>query len=205
MVYKDGNKKPILLSTAVAGGFQVVVNRRGQQVQRPKVVVRYNKSMGGVDLSDARLYKYLSVRRTMKWTNKIVFSVFGRAVLNSFILYDQHTTDQPKLTRHQFMVQLVESLAGNYNPQKVVRRRRTNAEIQEARENPPLQVAAAQPQPGPARAPDLHGNHEIRKLPVGRRRNCVSADHPRRVRSSWECPACDVGLCPGCFAKWHRR
>ncbi|KAL8597879.1 hypothetical protein ACOMHN_061412 [Nucella lapillus] len=159
--------------------------------------------MGGVDLSDARLYVYLSERRTMKWSLKVAFSLFGRAVLNAYIIYEKNTSDRPKLTRYQFMVQVVEGLAGNYYPPKVVRRRRTAAEIEAARENPPLlqvpPAQPAQPQPGPA-----GDTHDIRKLPVGKKRNCV-AGHNHRVRSAWECPACDVGLCPGCFVKHHKR
>ncbi|KAL8568889.1 hypothetical protein ACOMHN_061465 [Nucella lapillus] len=200
VVYKDVGKKPVLLTTATSAGFQEVENRRGQQVRKPKCVVKYNKTMGGVDLSDARLYVYLSERRTMKWSLKVAFSLFGRAVLNAYIIYEKNTSDRPKLTRYQFMVQVVEGLAGNYYPPKVVRRRRTAAEIEAARENPPLlQVPPAQPQPGPA-----GDAHDMRKLPVGKKRNCV-AGHNNRVRSAWECPACDVGLCPGCFVKHHRR
>ncbi|KAL8566792.1 hypothetical protein ACOMHN_005743 [Nucella lapillus] len=202
VVYKDGGKKPVLLTTATSAGFQEVENRRGQQVRKPKCVVKYNKTMGGVDLSDARLYVYLSERRTMKWSLKVAFSLFGRAVLNAYIIYEKNTSDRPKLTRYQFMVQVVEGLAGNYYPPKVVRRRRTAAEIEAARENPPLlQVPPAQPQPQPGPAGDTH---DIRKLPVGKKRNCV-AGHNHRVRSAWECPACDVGLCPGCFVKHHKR
>ncbi|KAL8597800.1 hypothetical protein ACOMHN_004915 [Nucella lapillus] len=205
VVYKDGGKKPVLLTTATSAGFQEVENRRGQQVRKPKCVLKYNKTMGGVDLSDARLYVYLSERRTMKWSLKVAFSLFGRAVLNAYIIYEKNTSDRPKLTRYQFMVQVVEGLAGNYYPPKVVRRRRTAAEIEAARENPPLlqvppaQPAQPQPQPGPA-----GDTHDIRKLPVGKKRNCV-AGHNHRVRSAWECPACDVGLCPGCFVKHHKR
>ncbi|KAI8500688.1 hypothetical protein Bbelb_215060 [Branchiostoma belcheri] len=198
VVYKDGSKKPILLSTAVAGGFQPVAVRRGEQVQKPKVVVKYNNTMGGVDLSDARLYKYLSERRTLKWTLKVAFSTFGRAVLNSFILYQLNTTDAPQLCRLQYMHRVVQSLAGNYHPPKAVVRRRTLAEIQAANEN--FRVAPAQHPPGPA---VLGVNHRMRKLAVGKRRDCVGG-HDRRVRTSYECLGCNVGLCPECFADYHR-
>ncbi|KAL8567877.1 hypothetical protein ACOMHN_058999 [Nucella lapillus] len=202
VAYKDGTKKPVLLSTATSAGFMAVNNRRRQQVQKPKCVLKYNHTMGGVDMSDARLYTYLSERRTMKWTLKVAFSLFGRAVLNSYIIYRENTSDAMKLTRYQFMIQVVEGLAGNYFPPKVVCGRRTAAEIQAARNNPVLQVPAApqpQPQPGPA-----GDGHQLRKLPVGRRRNCV-VGHDRRVRTSWVCVACDVGLCPQCFTAYHRR
>ncbi|KAL8561269.1 hypothetical protein ACOMHN_047125 [Nucella lapillus] len=174
VVYKDGGKKPVLLNTATSAGFQEVENRRGQQVRKPKCVVKYNKTMGGVDLSDAHLYVYLSERRTMKWSLKA--------------------------QADQVPVHGAGCGRSGGHPPKVVRRRRTAAEIEAARENPPLlQVPPAQPQPGPA-----GDAHDMRKLPVGKKRNCV-AGHNNRVRFAWECPACDVGLCPGCFVKHHRR
>ncbi|XP_066275083.1 piggyBac transposable element-derived protein 4-like [Branchiostoma lanceolatum] len=200
VAYQDGNKKPILLSTAAAAGFQDDVTSRGQPVRRPRVVSKYNKSMGGVDLSDARLYKYLSERRTMKWTNKVVFSILGRAVLNSYILYDLHT-NQPKLSRYQYMVQLVESLTDGYYPPKSPARRRTRRQIRRDANLPVPAAPPAQPQPGPAAVPA--GNHWPRKLPGGKKRNCVAPVHPRRKRTSYECRSCDVGLCPECFAIYH--
>ncbi|XP_035672166.1 piggyBac transposable element-derived protein 4-like [Branchiostoma floridae] len=205
VVYKDGSKfkQPVvLLSTAVAGGSQAVVTQKGRQVQRPKVVVKFSKAVGGVDLGDATLTN-LSDRRTMKWTNKVFFAIFGRAVLNSFVLYDQHSSDNPKLSRHQFMLQLVESLAGSYFPPNAVRPpRRTPSQIRQDREMPNVQGASAQVESGTAGGPG--GQHWPRKLPKGRLRNCV-AGHPTRTRSSYECPACNVGLCIKCFPTYHER
>lgn len=202
VAYKDGNRKPVLLSTAATAGYSEHQNRRGNRVQKPNTVLLYNRAMGGVDLGDAQLYMYLAERRTMKWTTKVAFSLFGRAILNSYLLYKMNTSDAPVLSRYLFMVSVVESLAGNYYPpQKVVRRRRTAAEIRAARDNPQPQLVAAAPQAVPAHP--LEG-HALVKLPVGRKRNCVTG-HGTRVRSGWECPGCDVGLCPGCFAAHHKR
>ena len=137
----------------------------------------------------------------MKWTTKVAFSLFGRAVLNSYLLYKDNTNDNPKLSRHLFMTSVVESLAGDhYPPQKVVRRRRTAAEIRAAREQ--FQV----PQAPPAQAAPAHplDGHDLVKMLAGRKRNCM-AGHPTRVRSCYECPGCDVRLCPECFAAYHKR
>ena len=53
---------------------------------KPNAVALYIKTMGDVDLSDAQLYVYLSERKTIKWTTKVAFSLFGRAILNSYLL-----------------------------------------------------------------------------------------------------------------------
>jgi hypothetical protein len=196
VVYKDGGKKPILLSTEAKAGYQDIINRRGQEVRRPKVVVKYNSSMGGVDLSDARLYKYLAERRTMKWTLKVAFSLFGRALLNSFIMYSMNTDQAPKLTRHQFMMQVVEGLAGNFYPQKRSGRKRTAGELAAARADPPLQPEA--PQAAQANP------HKLTKIEGGRVRNCAE-QHDARKRSRYECRACNLGFCTTCFHGYHER
>lgn len=196
VVYKDGGKKPILLSTESKAGYQNVINRRGNQVRKPQIVVKYNASMGGVDLSDARLYKYLAERRTMKWTLKVAFSLFGRSLLNAYIVYNINTNQDPKLTRHQFMVQVVEALAGNYFPRKRNCRKRTAAEIAAARDNPPLQVAPAHPQAGAVNP------HKLSKIAGTGVRNCA-AGHPTRKRSRYECAACNLGFCVACFHPYH--
>ncbi|KAL8607032.1 hypothetical protein ACOMHN_005058 [Nucella lapillus] len=157
---------------------------------------------GGVDLCDSKLYCYCGERGTIKWTNKVAFGLFGRALLNAYILYDLHSSDIHKLTRKMFLVDVLETLAGGYYPPKVVRRRRTQAQIEADRAQPQVFAVPqpADPQPGPAG----DAGHQLRKLPGSKRRNCV-AGHDGRKRSRFECPACDIGLCPECFAQYHKK
>ena len=53
---------------------------------RSALVNDYNKYMGGVDCNDALIGNYTSVRKTYKWTMKVVFHFVEEAVLNAFIL-----------------------------------------------------------------------------------------------------------------------
>ncbi|GFO32049.1 PiggyBac transposable element-derived protein 4 [Plakobranchus ocellatus] len=64
-------------STAAKGGFVDQRNARGVMKRKPAIVVAYNSTMGGVDTTDAHLYSYLSKRRTMKWTHKLIFNLIG--------------------------------------------------------------------------------------------------------------------------------
>lgn len=201
VAFKDGKGTPVLLSTASKAGY-TEFEKDGQAKRKPSCVLLYNKTMGGVDLSDARLYCYLAERRTMKWTSKLAFSLFGRAALNAYILYAESTSDKPVMTRYKFMISLVESLSGDYYPPKVLRKRRTAAQIEAAQAGdavpPPLEMPQ-EPQPGPSTDP-----HTIEKLPKGKLRQCV-AGHDKRVRSAYQCPACDVGLCVVCFVPYHKK
>ena len=198
-VYQDNKKKPVLLSTTAKAGQILTRNARGKEITRPRSVIIYNLSMGGVDVADARLYAYLSERRTMKWTKKLFFAVLGRAILNSFIVYNEHTTRTPKLTRKKYNIVLLEALMGDYRPSKNnFRKRRSNAEIQ----------AAIQPQNVPIQAPDHDYTPApkkciLTKIGNGIRRKCMHK-HEKDKRTVWQCDECQVTLCPGCFLPYHQ-
>ena len=170
-------------------------------LQKPRAVILYNRTMGGVDLSDAQLYMYLAERRTIKWTTKVAMSLFGRAILNAYLIYAKNTSATQKLSRHLFMVSVIEGLTEHYRPEaNPPRRRRTQQEIAASRD------AAVQP-PAHTIAWDPLEGHDLVRLPQGKKRKCGSPAHgaEERVRSSWECPACDIGLCRTCFVGYHQR
>lgn len=195
--YKDGKRQPILLSTHASGGFGTSTNTKGKTRHLPNIIIHYNSTMGGVDMSDSRLYTYLSERRTMKWTNKVMFSLLGRSILNAYILYCENTSHKRKLTRYQFYVSVVEAMMGNFRPPaKAHRRRRTAAEIARAREQIDPPAADNTVEPGPSSC-------KLVKLAPGKKRDCAHK-HPKRKRSVYECPKCDKGLCAVCFAPYHK-
>ena len=196
--YKDNKRQPILLSTHAAGGFATITNSKGKERLLPKIVIAYNKSMGGVDMADSRLYTYLCERRTMKWTNKVLFALIGRAVLNAYVIYKENTNHAQKLSRYIFYVSVVEDMVGNFRPPlKVRQRRRSRAEIAAARQAPIAPPALDNTvQPGPSGC-------KLVPLPKGKKRDCVHK-HIKRKRTMYECPKCDKGLCAICFAPYHQ-
>ena len=198
-VYKDGGKRPVLLSTVAKGGFVDHRNARGVMKHKPTIVVTYNSIMGGVDTTDARLYAYLSERRTLKWTHKLFFNLIGRCVLNSYIIYKEHTTQRPIKNRHQFTVDCIEGLMGNFRPEKTPRKRRRRADEPEGAENEALDIRPPDHdyQAGPSTC-------ILVKIGDGKRRQCMHRVHTTRTKTVWECSACKVTLCPSCFAPYHR-
>lgn len=56
------------------------------------------------------LYSYLDERRTVKYWKKVVWNIFGRMVLNSYILYKLNTTEKP-LNRYQYIVSIIDDIA----------------------------------------------------------------------------------------------
>jgi hypothetical protein len=157
--------------------------------------------MGGTDLSDGQLYHYLAERKTIKWTKKVCWSLFGRACLNAYIVYLKSETNTTKMSRLQFMTMAIESFVVDYDHQPILRHRRSNAEILRDRQN----VLTVQPRRQSDNPWDILGEHTLDKLPEKKRRDCVHGHGNQRKRSRYVCKKCDVGLCPECFAPYHKR
>ena len=88
----------ILLSTEGSSKIITYTGKRNPGHTMPGLVRNYNLHMDGADLSDMRTYIFLDERRTIRWNKKVFFTLFGRLLLNSFILY-QDNGDLPKLDR----------------------------------------------------------------------------------------------------------
>ena len=135
-----------------------------------------------------RTYIFLDERRTIRWNKKVFFTLFGRLLLNSFILY-QHNGDLPKLDRQKFMVKVVEGLIGGFREQ----RSRPGPKIKD----PPNRLLN----------PDKHFKQT--KLEKGKKKNCVACTKLQdniRVRTLYICGECNVALCIGeCWEKFHTK
>ena len=57
------------------------VYRSGREVLKPSAVLEYNKNMGGVDKADMLLSSVGSVRKTVKWYEKLFFHILDMACL----------------------------------------------------------------------------------------------------------------------------
>ena len=199
VAYKDNNRRPVLLSTKAFSGFEDTRNARGREVRRPRIVNVYNSAMGGVDASDARLYAYVSERRTIKWTLKLFFSLFGRACLNAFIIYNEHYTGTDKLQRLDFLICGLELMMGNYAPGKLPRKRRSQADIALAAQAPQPAVHPPQHDYQPA-APSC----KLEKIGDGKRRMCMH-ERLKNKKTVWQCAHCKVTMCPSCFIPYHKK
>ena len=88
--YKD--KKEIYFLSLIHGIKIETVPKRGREetaASKLSLVNDYNKFMGGVDRNDALIGNYSSVRKTLKWTVKVVFHFIEEAFLNAYILSEK--------------------------------------------------------------------------------------------------------------------
>ncbi|KAG1674873.1 PiggyBac transposable element-derived protein 4 [Nymphon striatum] len=91
--------------------------RHGEHREVPNVAIIYNGGMQGVDCNDQLVDQYASELKTNKLWRKVVFHLIDRcAATNSYIMYKHH--NENPLEHHNFLVQVVEGLVGNYQEPK---------------------------------------------------------------------------------------
>ena len=70
VAWRHENKQPVVMlsTTFSALPTRALTGRRKLPVTKPEVVVRYNNSMGGVDLADQYSVYYSFTLKSVKWT-----------------------------------------------------------------------------------------------------------------------------------------
>ena len=68
------------------------------------LVKDYNKYMGDVDRIDALIGSYTGVRKTYKWTIKVLIHFIDEAVLNAFILYNKQFAGKMRFMNYKIEV-----------------------------------------------------------------------------------------------------
>lgn len=118
---KKTKKHPVILISTNSNTSGVTVKKyRGSyetQTEKPQMIHEYNKYMGGIDESDKMLYVYLDERRTLKYWKKVTFNIFGRMVLNAYIIYSINNEGK-KISRHEFTSKIIESIEREWLPTK---------------------------------------------------------------------------------------
>ena len=103
-------KDVTMLSTAHEAIFVETghVNRDGKKIEKPECINYYCARMGGVDLSDQLLNYYSFLRKSMKWSRKLLIHLFNLVILNAYILNRHYGCK--KLNHDEFRDHLVKYL-----------------------------------------------------------------------------------------------
>ncbi|XP_010784271.1 piggyBac transposable element-derived protein 4-like [Notothenia coriiceps] len=157
----------------------------------PDAVLDYNRSMGGVDVSDALIGYYSVHHKTMKWYKTFFYHFMEIAVVNSFLLYKElhKIRNDPAATKPHTQKSFREKLA---------------AEMLEFA-GVPAAAAAAAPSPPPLTCMPMYYGEDAS---ASRKycKNCSNAGY-KRAKTPVYCRKCMVPLCftsrKNCFKEWH--
>ena len=84
------------------------VDRNGDKIEKPEPVYYYCGQIGGVDLSDQLLNYYSFLRKSSKWSQKLLIHLFNLILLNAYIL-NKHFVCQ-KFTHDEYRDKIMKFL-----------------------------------------------------------------------------------------------
>lgn len=89
LCYKWCEKRDVLMLSTIHEAVLVEtgkVNMDGKKVVKPLGVVEYCAKMGGVDLNDQLMNYYSFLRKSCKWSRKLLIHLFNLVLINAHIL-----------------------------------------------------------------------------------------------------------------------
>ncbi|CAB4043729.1 Hypothetical predicted protein, partial [Paramuricea clavata] len=97
-------------------------DKKKKKIQCPQLILRYNKSMGGVDKADMLISLYRIRTKTKRWYIKIFWHLVDMAKVNAWLLYRRHceTLGIPNKRRLPLVDFILEIAEGLINANKQV-------------------------------------------------------------------------------------
>ena len=104
-------KKEVLMLSTIHEAIMVETgktDRDGNKIEKPEPVYYYCSRMGGVDLNDQLLNYFTFLRKSTKWSKKLLIHLFNLVILNAYIL-NRHYGSK-KMTQDEYRDNLVKYL-----------------------------------------------------------------------------------------------
>ena len=82
-------KKPVTILTTIHEANELLTKKKdshGNRIPKPVCISEYTKNMSGVDISDQYMAYHVALRKSMKWSRKLLFHLFNMIILNSYLL-----------------------------------------------------------------------------------------------------------------------
>lgn len=198
MVMKWQDKRDICLLSTVHNTEKGTTNKTdkdGNVIFKPKLVIDYNETMGGVDRLDQHLHDYPIIRkRGKKYYKKIFFHLLDISIWNAFVLYKKNGGEKSNL---DFRSKLVERLIQNYHSEINIKksgRPKSSGILRLTERHFPSFVPPTPKKEAPTRYCAVCCSKRDNK---GKR---------KRKESRYMCNTCNVGLCAApCFEIYHTK
>ena len=107
------NKKNVTMLTTIHEAVMVETGKTdffGNKAEKPEAVYYYCGQMGGVDLSDQLLNYYSFLRKSTKWSRKLLIHQLNLLILNVYILNKNYGCK--KLNHDEYRDRIVKYLLG---------------------------------------------------------------------------------------------
>ncbi|GFV41282.1 piggyBac transposable element-derived protein 4 [Trichonephila clavipes] len=117
LILKWKDKKDVSLISTIHNSEVIAVRSSREEKLKPKIVVDYNDTMGGVDRADQNLASYAIPRKYgKKYYRKIFFHIFDQFIWNSYVLYKKIGGSKSQL---QFRLDLVNEMVIKYHSESI--------------------------------------------------------------------------------------
>ena len=191
MVWRDANLVSMISTYHhLQVGTQTKYNRL---TYKPKIVIDYNMSMGGVDRKDQFLSAQPVERlRNKVWYKKVFSRLLNTAVFNAYVIF---SSQNPKISHRQFRTILAEDLL------KIHRRIDLTTEPR---------LYASKTRPGQLtihtnERPKVDHDHFPARSGLKKARCWMCTRHKKDTRTIYKCIQCNISLCvEGCFREYHK-
>jgi len=118
------DKRQVLMLSTYHDATVETIQRKSRggemkEINKPTVVIDYNKQMGAVDRADQLCTSYNFARKSVKWWRKIFFWLLETSTVNSFILYNAEKCRQGEqpVEHLKFRRRLIMQLVGDIRNQ----------------------------------------------------------------------------------------
>ena len=111
LCFKWREKKDVTMLTTIHEAVMVETGktrRDGTKIEKPEAVYYYCKKMGGVDLNDQLLNYYSFLRKSIKWSRKLLIHLFNMCILNAHILNKNYGSQ--KLSHDEYRDRIIKHL-----------------------------------------------------------------------------------------------
>ena len=183
VTFSDGKLTGVL--STIHNSSMTTISRRSRSavrgvetVNKPNMIVEYNKYMGGVDIADQLVTYYGFSHYSRKWWKRAFFHLIDVCMVNSYILYC--SANQKKITHLDFVLAVA---------RQFVEAHQHTPSLHTASPDQPIRFIGRDHFPEPSRKRDC----------------CVCSKRPlHRKASSYQCSKCKVSLCiHPCFKHYH--